>query len=277
MSEQYDKGKFILDFLERLGIDLVAALNAIADENLERSYQLLKANPEITREECMELLELEAYAEDTIPHPYKNYGDGKFDPERLFRDIQSFAADGNDINTFFKNQSVLYGFLDHYYQLIVYSPIIGAENEYKDDGSISETLLLPLSKRPYNIEEKMNWLLEHGADPNAGGEYLPLMLPVSYLDFAMTEFLLNHGASAHYNGSDKGEIPFGCGNYYIDDLDITALNYSLDGNATEVIFDQILKIATLFAKQGVTDVGGHCLSIDGETRLVSLTQAKVKY
>ena len=277
MSEQYDKGKFILDFLNRLGIDVTEALDAIDDENIERSYQLLKANPEVTKEECMQLLGLEGYIPNTIPHPYRNYGDGNFDPEKLFRDIQSFVADGNDINVFFENESVLYGFLDYYYQLIVYSPIIGDENEYKDDGGISSELLLPLSKRAYNIKEKMNWMLEHGADPNAGGEWLPLMPPVAYLDFAMTEFLLNHGANAHYVGSDDGDIPFGCGNYYIDDLDITALNYSLDGNATKAIFDQILKIATLFANRGVTDVGGHCLSIDGKTRSINLTQAKVKY
>ena len=59
MSEQYDKGKFSLDFLNRLGIGVTEALDAIDDENIERSYQLLKANPEVTKEECMQLLGLE--------------------------------------------------------------------------------------------------------------------------------------------------------------------------------------------------------------------------
>ena len=72
-------------------------------------------------------------------------------------------------------------------------------------------------------------------------------------------------------------IPYGCGNYYIDDLDVTLLNYSFEPNAKKEVFDQVLKIATLFAKYGVTDVHTHCISIDGESRIVSVTQAKVKY
>ena len=136
---------------------------------------------------------------------------------------------------------------------------------------------MPLDERPNKIFEQMKWLVEHGADLNDGGEWLPLMPPVANLDYAMTKFLLENGANAHYDSNEDGDIPYGCGNYYIDDLDVTLLNYSFEPNAEKKVFDQVLKIATLFAKYGVTDVYAHCVSIDGATRTVSVTQAKVKY
>ena len=52
---------------------------------------------------------------------------------------------------------------------------------------------------------------------------------------------------------------------------------SFEPNAKKEVFDQVLKIATLFAKHGVTNVHTYCISIDGESRIVSVTQAKVKY
>lgn len=45
------------------------------------------------------------------------------------------------------------------------------------------------------------------------------MLAVGNLDVAMTEYLLNRGADPHYDLPSEG-IPYGCGNYYIDNLDI---------------------------------------------------------
>ena len=74
----------------------------------------------------------------------------------------------------------------------------------------------------------------------------------------------------------KGQI-YGCGNYYIDDLDVTMLNYGSEPKPRKEILDQVLKIAALFAKYGVTDVYTHCISIDGETKTVTVAQAQVKY
>ena len=190
----------------------------------------------------------------------------------LFEKIKSFVEAGNEINSFYEDRSVLYEFLEEYYQLVVYDPNV----EY-DDDYYAEELWVPLKERSNKIFDQMNWLIEHGADLNAGGEWLPLMPPVAYLDYSMVEFLLENGANAQYDSNEDGEIPYGCGNYYIDDLDVTLLNYSFEPNAKKEVFDQVLKIATLFAKHGVTNVHTHCISIDGESRIVSVTQAKVKY
>ena len=190
----------------------------------------------------------------------------------LFEKIKSFVEAGNEINSFYEDRSVLYEFLEEYYQLVVYDPNV----EY-DDDYYAEELWVPLKERPNKIFNQMNWLIEHGADLNAGGEWLPLMPPVAHLDYSMIEFLLENGANAKYDSNEDSEIPYGCGNYYIDDLDVTLLNYSFEPNAKKEVFDQVLKITTLFAKHGVTDVHTHCISIDGESRTVSVTQAKVKY
>ena len=192
--------------------------------------------------------------------------------DKLFVKIKDYVENGGDINSFYEDRAMLYEFLEEYYQLVVYDPKV----EY-DDAYYAEELWLPLEKRPNKIFDQMRWLIEHGADLNAGGEWLPLMPPVANLDYAMTEFLLANGANAKYDSNEDGDIPYGCGNYYIDDLDVTLLNYSFEPNAKKEVFDQALKIATLFAKYGVTDVHTHCISIDGESRTVSVTQAKVKY
>ena len=196
--------------------------------------------------------------------------------DKLFEDIRYFVENGGDINAFYKDKSVLYQFLETYYQLVVYPPI--AEDDWTDDEEeFAEELLLPLAQREHSIAEQMQWLLEHGADTNAGGDYPPLISAVAYLDYAMTEWLLEHGANPHFDLDEDGDIPYGCGNYYIDDLDVKALHYSFETNAKKEIFDLILKMATLFAKHGVTDVHTHCISIDAKTRTVTLTQARVKF
>ena len=197
--------------------------------------------------------------------------------DKLFSEIKLFVFQGNDINSFSPNEAVLYKFLDYYYTDIIYGSYEEDGDPYDDGDNYSDELLLPLSQRSYEILSKVQWLLSNGADPNAGGDWLPLMLPVAFLDYAMTEFLLENGANAHYSGEEDGDLPYGCGNYFIDDLDVTALNISLGGRNRQIIFERILKIATLFAKHGVTNVHTHCIDIDGESRIVSATQAKVKY
>ena len=197
--------------------------------------------------------------------------------DKLFAEIKDFVAQGNDINSFCEDGSVLCEFLDYYYQFVIYKPIAENEDFYDDGSDYSDELLLPLADRSYDILPELQWMFDNGVDPNAGGDWVPLMPPVAFIDYAVTEFLLEHGATAHYRGYDEGGIPYGCGNYYIDDLDVNALNYSFEPNAKKVIFDQILKIATLFAKCGVTDVHTHCIDIDSEKRTVSVTQARVKY
>lgn len=260
-----------MDFLQNLGIDMYAIGAAIDDDNIDKAYQLVQDNPNITKEEFLQTMRIEKYVENTIPHKYRNYGNGEFDADKMFKDIQTHVESGNDINSFYEDKSVLYEFLDYYYQLIIYDPINDEEDYF------AEELLLPLAERSYDIVTKLQWMFDNGVDPNAGGEWVPLMPPVAFIDYAMTEFLLEHGANALFDTEDEGDIPYGCGNWYIDELDVIALNCSFEPSAKKIVFDQILKIATLFAKHGVTDVHTHCIDIDSEKRTVSVTQARVKY
>lgn len=194
----------------------------------------------------------------------------------LFDKIKTFVDSGKDINSFYEDSSVVYEFLETYYQQVVYSP--GAHHS-TDDGSddYAKELLLPLEERPNNIARQIHWFMDHGADMNDGGDYPPLIPPVAFLDYAMVELLLANGANAQFDMSEDGEIPCGCGNYYIDDLDVTMLNCGREPKIREILFDRVLKIVSLFAKYGVTDVHTHCISIDGKTRTISVTQAQVKY
>lgn len=42
-----------MNYLRDLGMESVAILDAICDENLEQSYQLIKENPKITKAEFL--------------------------------------------------------------------------------------------------------------------------------------------------------------------------------------------------------------------------------
>ena len=121
--------------------------------------------------------------------------------DTLFDRIKTFVDSGNDINSFYKNSSVVYEFLETYYQQVVYSP---DTNHSTDDGSddYAEELLLPLEERPNNIAKQIHWFIDHGADLNAGGDYPPLIPPVEFLDHAMVELLLANGANAHFDISE---------------------------------------------------------------------------
>ena len=50
---QYQKGTLVMDYLQSLKISWEAIGEAICDENLEQSYQLIKENPRITKAEFL--------------------------------------------------------------------------------------------------------------------------------------------------------------------------------------------------------------------------------
>ena len=185
----------------------------------------------------------------------------------VFEEIKAHVAAGQNINEFSNDAAVLYIFLDEYYRC---SPCDCDDAENLSNREPS----MPLVDRPSGILAKLEWLFAHGADVNAGGEWLPLMQAVGNLDVAMTAYLLDHGADPHYAGEDDG-IPYGCGNYYIDDLDIALLDESFVSDPDKSVFDRVLQIAVLFAKHGVTDVHTHCTSIDSKTRTIHISKAKV--
>lgn len=55
---QYQKGMLVMNCLRELKMDSAAILDAICDENLEQSYNLIKNNPKITKEEFLEKMQI---------------------------------------------------------------------------------------------------------------------------------------------------------------------------------------------------------------------------
>ena len=59
MSTPYQQGVLVMNYLEALGATSCEILDAICDENRERSYNLIKENPKITRMEFLEKMGIE--------------------------------------------------------------------------------------------------------------------------------------------------------------------------------------------------------------------------
>ena len=58
MSNQYQKGIFISNYLEKLGVHPINIAEAVSDNNYEKSYQLIKRNPTISKEEFLKKMKL---------------------------------------------------------------------------------------------------------------------------------------------------------------------------------------------------------------------------
>ena len=52
----YQKGILVMDYLETLNADSVEILHAICDENLEKSYRVIKENPKISKAEFLKMV-----------------------------------------------------------------------------------------------------------------------------------------------------------------------------------------------------------------------------
>lgn len=190
--------------------------------------------------------------------------------------IVAVVDNGGDINELIGGASYLHEYLDTYYQSHIYRIDACEKDDECEDAPFSDELKLPLDKRSSNVSRHLDWFMENGADPNAGEKYYPLMRGVGNADAAMTEYLLSHGADPFYD-EREGDIPYGGGNWYIDELDTTMLHESFVTKPDITLFDAILQTAAVLAKYGVTNSGDYCIRIDAETRTVTATQAKVKF
>ncbi len=56
---QYQKGILVMDYLQGLGMDMITIGDAICDENLEKSYQVIQENPKITKKEFLAKLNIQ--------------------------------------------------------------------------------------------------------------------------------------------------------------------------------------------------------------------------
>ena len=65
MSEQYEKGIFVMNYLKELDIHPITIAESVSNDNYRKSYQLIQENPNITKEEFLEAMGIEEY----IPGP----------------------------------------------------------------------------------------------------------------------------------------------------------------------------------------------------------------
>lgn len=56
--KQYQKGIFVLDFLQELGLSMLIIGKALEDTRLNKSYRVIKGNPKITQEEFLTKMQL---------------------------------------------------------------------------------------------------------------------------------------------------------------------------------------------------------------------------
>lgn len=56
---QYEKGLIVMNYLQKLGLNMSTVGTAIDDNKLEKSYQLIKQNPRITKEEFLREMKIE--------------------------------------------------------------------------------------------------------------------------------------------------------------------------------------------------------------------------
>lgn len=70
MTDSYKKGVFVMERLKNLGLDRGTIAEAIGDENLEKSYEIIGRNPCITKNEFIELMGIEYDEEEILMHDF---------------------------------------------------------------------------------------------------------------------------------------------------------------------------------------------------------------
>lgn len=65
MSSNYEMGEFVTNYLQNIGLDLLTIGEAICDENLQKSYALIKNNPTIDKLTFVKMMEIE-YDEEEL-------------------------------------------------------------------------------------------------------------------------------------------------------------------------------------------------------------------
>lgn len=56
---QYEKGLLVINYLQNMGLNMSTVGTAIEDNKLEKSYQTIKQNPKITKQEFLKIMGIE--------------------------------------------------------------------------------------------------------------------------------------------------------------------------------------------------------------------------
>lgn len=58
MTEQYQKGSVIAKYLDELNVHPITVAEAISNDNYQKSYQIIQENPNISKTEFLEKMQL---------------------------------------------------------------------------------------------------------------------------------------------------------------------------------------------------------------------------
>ena len=61
MKDQYQKGMVVVHYLDDLNVHPITVTEAVTDENCEKSYQLIKDNPKISKAEFLKKMGIEEH------------------------------------------------------------------------------------------------------------------------------------------------------------------------------------------------------------------------
>ena len=70
MTNSNNKGIFVMDYLQSIGFDFETIGDAICDENLDKSYEIIVQNPTISKYEFVEQLGIEYNEEEILMHEF---------------------------------------------------------------------------------------------------------------------------------------------------------------------------------------------------------------
>ena len=70
MTDDYKKGIIVLDYLKSIGLDFGTIGEAICDENLGKSYEIILQNPTISKQEFVEKIGIDYDEEEILMHGF---------------------------------------------------------------------------------------------------------------------------------------------------------------------------------------------------------------
>ena len=59
MSDQYKMGITVMSYLQSLGLNMLTIGEAVDDRNLEKSYNIIINNPNISKDEFLKIMQIE--------------------------------------------------------------------------------------------------------------------------------------------------------------------------------------------------------------------------
>ena len=70
MTEAYDKGIFVMEYLRNIGLDSETILDAICDESLDKSFEIITQNPTIGKYDFVKKLGIDYDEEEILMHRF---------------------------------------------------------------------------------------------------------------------------------------------------------------------------------------------------------------